>query len=702
MKAARGKVGSLRPRKVARDVGAVLLGAALLMIAALVQTLATQAGGNYARKDHAAPPKLIQGTQEAVVAPNENLVVEGIPAIPASLAEKADRYTNFRAATVASWHPTRREMLISTRFADTFQIHEVKSPGAARTQLTFYRDDVRTARYPPKGGGEFFVFSKDIGGGEFYQLYRYDTATGAATLLTDGKSRNTDERWSNSGKFMAYSSTRRTGNDTDIWISEPARPDDPKTNRMLAALTGGGWAVADWSPDDSQLIVQEYVSANESYLWLMNSSTGEKILLTPKGGAEKISYGSAEFSKDGKGIYVTTDKDSEFQRLAYVDLPAKTNNYQSDQIQTYTYLTGHIRWDVEAFEVSPDGATIAFTSNEDGLGVLHLLDIKTAKEKPAPKFPAGLVFGLTWHPNGRDLGFGLTQSRDVTDAYSLDVTTGKVDRWTRSETGGIDPATFPEAQLIHWPTFDGKSISGFYFKPAAQFSGKRPVIIDIHGGPEGQFRPYFLGRSNYYPAELGIAMIFPNVRGSTGYGKTFVTLDNGFLREDSYKDINSLLDWIARQPDLDASRVMITGGSYGGFMTLAVATNYNDRIRCSVDIVGPSNLVTFLENTSGYRQDLRRVEYGDERDPKMREFLERIAPANNAAKITKPLFVIQGKNDPRVPWTEAQQMVAVVRKNGTAVWFLMANDEGHGFSKKKNVDYQFYATILFIEKFLLN
>jgi dipeptidyl aminopeptidase/acylaminoacyl peptidase len=631
-------------------------------------------------------------SQEAVVAPNENLVVEGIPPVPAAVAEKADRYTNFRSALFTSWNPARREMLIATRFADTFQIHEVKSPGAARTQLTFYKDDVRSAQYPPKGDGAYFIFSKDVGGGEFYQLYRYDHATAAVTLLTDGKSRNTDEHWSSSGKFIAYSSTRRTGNDTDIWLAEPAHRDNPQTNHMLARLEGGGWAVADWSPDDSQLVVQEYVSANESYLWLMSASSGEKILLTTKGGAEKIAYGSAKFSKDGKGIYVTTDLDSEFQRLAYIDLATKK----------CTYLTSHIHWDVESFDVSPDGQTIAFTTNEDGQGVLHLLDTKTGKEKPAPSFPPGQVFGISWHPNGRELAFGLTQSRDATDAYSLDVTTGKVERWTHSETGGVNPANFPEAQLIHWPSFDGKSISGFYFKPPAKFTGKRPVIIDIHGGPEGQFRPGFMGRYNYFPAEMGVAMIFPNVRGSTGYGKTFVTLDNGFLREDSYKDINSLLDWIAQQPDLDASRVMVTGGSYGGFMTLAVATNYNDRIRCSLDIVGPSNLVTFLENTSGYRQDLRRVEYGDERDPKMRAFLEKIAPANNAANITKPLFVVQGKNDPRVPWTEAQQMVAVVRKNGTPVWFLMANDEGHGFSKKKNVDYQFYATILFIEKFLLN
>jgi len=630
-------------------------------------------------------------SQEAVVAPNENLIVEGVPPIPQALAEKADRYTNFRSAFFASWHPTKREMLIATRFADTFQIHQVKMPAGARTQLTFYVDDVRGAQYPPKGG-DSFVFSKDIGGGEFYQLYRYDDSTGAMTLLTDGKSRNIGEVWSNDGKQMAYSSTRRDGKDVDIWLSEPAHPDDPKTNRMLAQMTGGGWGALDWSPDDQQLLLLEEISANETYVWLVDSTTGAKTLLTPKGGAEKIAYASAKFSKDGKGIYLTTDKDSEFQRLAYLDLSSKK----------YTFLTAHIHWDVEDFDITPDGKAIAFTTNEDGFSVLHLLDTKSGKEKPAPKLPAGLIFGVKWHRNGRDLAFGVTGSRSPSDVYSIDVPTGKVDRWTSSETGGLNPESFSEAELVHWKTFDGKSISGFLYRPAARFTGKRPVIIDIHGGPEGQFRPAFLGRNNYYMNELGIAMIFPNVRGSTGYGKTFLTLDNGFLREDSYKDINSLFDWIAQQPDLDASRVMVTGGSYGGFMTLAVATNYNDRLRCSVDIVGPSNLVTFLENTSGYRQDLRRVEYGDERDPKMRAFLERIAPANNAQKISKPLFVIQGKNDPRVPWTEAQQMVAVVRKNGAPVWFLMAKDEGHGFSKKKNVDYQFYATVLFIQQFLLN
>ncbi len=630
------------------------------------------------------------------MAPNENLVVDGVPPVPASIAEKASRYTNFRSAIFTSWNPAKREMLIATRFGDTFQIHKVASPGAARTQLTFYSDSVRTAFYPPKiapGAPESFIFSKDIGGGEFYQIYRYDVATGAVTLLTDGKSRNTDEVWSHDGTRIAYGSTRRNGNDVDIWITEPAHPDKA---RMAVQNAGGGWTPADWSPDGSQLLISEYKSANESNLFVVDVASGQKTQITLPQTETKVAYGGAQFSRDGKGVYLTTDKDAEFQRLAYLDLATKE----------LKFLTTEIHWDVEGFDLSPSGAQIAFTINEDGYGSLHLLDTRTGKEHAVAGIPAGIATGAKWHPNGEDLAFGLTSARTPYDSYSVNVRTGKVDRWTFSETGGLNADTFAEAQLIHWKSFDGKSIGGFLYKPVdasgKPLAGKHPVIIDIHGGPEGQFRPGFLARNNYLTSELGIAVIYPNVRGSTGYGKTFVTLDNGFLREDSYKDINSLFDWIATQPDLDPSRIMVTGGSYGGFMTLAVATNYNDRIRCSVDIVGPSNLVTFLENTSGYRRDLRRVEYGDERDPKMHEFLERIAPANNAQKITKPLFVIQGRNDPRVPHTEAEQMVAVVRKQGTPVWFLMANDEGHGFAKKNNVDFQFYSTILFIQKYLLN
>jgi dipeptidyl aminopeptidase/acylaminoacyl peptidase len=624
--------------------------------------------------------------QSDEVAPNENLVVEGIPKIPLSVAEAARHYSEFRAALFTSWHPTKREMLIETRFGDTYQVHEVKFPGGARTQLTFFPDRIAGASYQPVTG-DSFVFSKDVGGGEFFQLYRRDSATGDITLLTDGKSRNTSPRWSYQGDRVAYGSTKRTGNDVDVWV---VNANDPASARMVAQTEGGGWEVADWSPDGKQLLATNGVSAAESYVWLIDIASGKKELLTPKA-AETVAYGNPRFSKDGKGVYMTSDQDSEFQRLVYLDLGTRK----------VTALTTTLNWDVEEFDLSKDGRWIAFEANEDGISKLHVLDSGTNKEAAVPKVPMGVMRGITWRDNSRELAFSLSTASQDYDAYSLDLASGKLERWTYSEAGGLNTSGFAEPRLIHWKSWDERSISGFLYKPPAKFSGKHPVIINIHGGPEGQVRPDFLEGDNYYINELGIAIIYPNVRGSTGYGKTFQKLDNGFLREGSYKDINSLLDWIQTQPDLDPNKVMITGGSYGGFMTLAVATNYNDRISCSVDEVGPSNLVTFLEHTSGYRQDLRRVEYGDERDPKMREFLERIAPANKAKNITKPLFVIAGQNDPRVPASESAHMVQIVRQNGTPVWWLLGKDEGHGFAQKKNLDYQFYSTIMFVKEYLL-
>jgi dipeptidyl aminopeptidase/acylaminoacyl peptidase len=625
--------------------------------------------------------------QDEFVITAENLVVEGIPAIPAAMAGEIDRYTEFRYAGLSNWHPLRREMLIGTRFAETSQIHLVKFPGGARTQLTFFKDRAGGATYQPVKG-DYFVFNKAIGGNEQYQKYRYDFKSGAITLLTDGKSRNTGGVWSNSGDKYAYESTRRNGEDLDIWLMNPAAPEG---NHLLAELKGGGWSVYEFSPDDKQLLVGEYISANESYLWLMDAVTGNKKLITPKRGKEKILYSGAQFSKDGKGLYATTDREAEFQRLAYIDLATKK----------HVYLTTAISWDVEFFTLSWDGKIIAFVTNEDGLSVLHLYDTAQRKELPAPKLPAGVIGSLEWHRNNCDLGFGLESARSTYDIYSLNVQNNKIERWTESETGGINTQEFSEPEVIHWNTFDNKMISGLYFKTPAKFTGSRPVIIDIHGGPEGQSRPWFQGENNYFINELGIAVIQPNVRGSSGYGKTFLKLDNGFLREDSYKDIASLFNWIKTHSELDTSRVMVTGGSYGGHMTLAIATFYPGRIRCALDVVGISNLVTFLENTSAYRRDLRRVEYGDERNKKMREFLSRIAPLNNAGKIIKPLFVVQGGNDPRVPLSEAQQIVQTVRKNNIPVWYLLAKDEGHGFAKKKNRDFQLYATVLFIKEYLL-
>jgi dipeptidyl aminopeptidase/acylaminoacyl peptidase len=387
---------------------------------------------------------------------------------------------------------------------------------------------------------------------------------------------------------------------------------------------------------------------------------------------------------------VTSDQDSEFQRLAFLDMSGKNPKF----------LTSDISWDVESFDLSHDGKRLAFVTNEEGLSVLHVMDTLTQKEMKLPKLPAGVMQEVRWHRDEHDLAFSLTNAQGAGDCYSLDVATGKVERWTVSETA-VKTDVFPGAELVHWKSFDGKMISGFLYKPAAKFTGKRPLLVVIHGGPEGQSQPVFLGRSNYYLNELGIALIYPNVRGSTGYGKTFSLMDNGFKREDTYKDINALFGWVATRPELDADRIAVTGGSYGGHMTLAVSTFYSDRIRCSVDVVGMSNLVTFLEHTEGYRRDLRRVEYGDERDPKMHDFLEKIAPMNNIDKIKKPMLVIAGRNDPRVPVTESEQIVGALKKQGTPVWYLMAKDEGHGYRKKQNQDFQFYTTVEFLEEYLL-
>ena len=633
-----------------------------------------------------APATLAAQTQ-GVIAPGENLLADGVPPIPSALAGDVRRYTESRGAGLSDWHPQRREILISTRFGNTNQLHLVKAPGGARSQITFFDEPIGGGTYEPKTG-RYLVFGRDVGGNEFNQLYRLDLADGKVTLLTDGgRSQNGGVNWSTAGDRIAYGSTRRNGADRDVYIMDPA---NPTSDKRLMEVSGGGWGVADWSPDDRQLLVFEFLSVNSSKIWLVDAATGAKTLLTPPG-ADTVSYGSATFASDGKGVYLTTDKGSEFRGLAYMDLATKA----------ITPIPIGVPWDVDGFEMSHDGKQIAFVTNEAGVSKLRLLDVATRRARLIPNVPDGVTGNLVWHRNNRELAFSLSSARSTSDVYSLDVQTGAVVRWTESELGGIVAAELSEPTLIRWKSFDGLEITGFYYKPPARFSGPRPVMISIHGGPEGQSRPGFLGRTNYYLSELGIAIISPNVRGSTGYGKTFVKLDNGMKRLDSVKDIGALLDWIGRQPELDAAKIMVTGGSYGGYMTLAVATMYNDRIACALDVVGISNFVTFLQNTESYRRDLRRVEYGDERDPAMREFFERTAPLNNAAKVTKPLFVVQGANDPRVPRTESEQMVARIKQNGGPVWYLLGKDEGHGFRKKANIDYQFYSTVMFMRRFLL-
>ncbi len=638
----------------------------------------------------------LAAAQETPVAPPAAMVLENVPPVSSSLAGQVARYNAFKPTSYASWHPTRLEMIVARRHDNTPQLFRVARPGAPLQLMTDYAEPVRSAQYEPRHG-KFYVFSRDTGGNEVFRAYRRDVGSADAIPVTPDNRRVQDTAWARKSGKLLYVTVpvgRQGSNDQIASTVSIADPTQPEQVRVLAELPGGGWGAFAFSHDDRQLVYSEYVSANESYLWLMDVASGKSRLLTPKGGKDdqKVAYGNAVFARDGKGLYTTSDRGSEFRRLVYIDIASGKE----------TVLTPEIDWDIDEMDLSDDGKLLAFVANEDGTGVLRMMSTRDRKLVAQPRLPVGVIGRIEWHKNSRHLALSLSSARSPSEVYSVDAKTGAVTRWTTHEKMAVDMDRFVEPSLVRWQSFDKRSISGFVYRPdAARFPGKRPVVINIHGGPEGQSQPGFLGRNNYYTDEMGLIVIYPNVRGSTGYGKSFLKLDNGKLREDSVKDIGALLDWIATQPDMDASRVAVVGGSYGGYMTLAVSTMYADRIAASVDVVGISNFVTFLERTESYRRDLRRVEYGDERDPDMRKWMEAMAPANNAARIKKPLFVVQGKNDPRVPWQEADQIVATVKKNGTPVWYMTANDEGHGFGKKANADYLFYSTIDFFNTYLL-
>ncbi|NWF89724.1 MAG: S9 family peptidase [Ignavibacteriaceae bacterium] len=617
-----------------------------------------------------------------------NLVLENIPEIPQTIIDRLSQYQNTRSASFQDWLPNNEGILISTRFAETSQFHKVKMPGGAREQITFFNEPVSGATMNPDPSRRMFLYTKDVGGGEFYQIFSYDLNSGTSTLLTDGKSRNSGGVWSNKGDQFVFTSTKRNGKDNDIYLSEINNP----ASAAMILQVEGSWGVSDWSPDDSKLLLGKYVSANESYPYIFDIKTKALTQVNPS--AEKIAYGGAKWSKDGKGIFFTSDEKSEFQRLRYFDVAT----------QKIKVITENLNWDIEEVELSDRGDMLAFTANEDGLTKLYLLNTNSMLYEQVPGLPMGQVYGLSFHSDGKKLAMVINTSQNPGDVFTMNISDYSLERWTFSEVGGLNTSNFVTPELIHFETFDSvdgvtRTIPAFVYKPKG--NGPFPVIIDIHGGPESQAQPYFNPINQYYVNEMGIAVIEPNVRGSSGYGKSYLLLDNGYKREETVKDIGKLLDWIEKQPDFDAKRVAVSGGSYGGYMVLSSMFNFNDRLKCGVDIVGISNFVTFLQNTQDYRRDLRRVEYGDERDPQMREYLNKISPTTNASKITKPLFVVQGLNDPRVPHTEARQIVDAVRSSGGDVWYLLAKDEGHGFRKKTNRDYYLYSEVLFYEKFLL-
>ena len=639
-----------------------------------------------------AAAALASHAQGEFLTPPASLVLDGLPPIPAEIAAKTEPYTAFKPSTLLDWHPERREILVRQRLGETDQLHRVSEPGRAPEPLSDLPEAVASGRYEPRAG-KWLLLSHGKGGDEVFSISRFDPATKVSVPVSPAGRRASEPEWSTGGERIVFMTVPSDRNDatrvarTTVHLADPGAPEKA---RVLAQLPGGGWRDFAFSPDDRRLAFVEYVSAEESHVWLMDVSTGKRRRLTPPTRGEPVFYASPQFSADGGALFVVSDRGSEFRHVARIDIATKRERA----------LAANLKFDVEAIALSGAAGRLAFITNEEGAHVLRFLDLATRKETPRPALVPGVISRMRWNRDGSEIAFTHASSRSPGDVFSYDVAANRVIRWTNGNSPALNAAMFPEPRLVRWKSFDDREITGFYYHPPSRFEGVRPVIVSVHGGPASQARAGFLGRSNYFVNELGIALVYPNVRGSSGFGKTFLKLDNGRLREDSVKDLGALLDWIRAQPGLDADRVLVTGGSYGGYMTLAASVHYADRIAGAVSSVGISNFVTFLERTETYRRDLRRVEYGDERDSAMRSFLESISPLTHASRITKPLFLAHGRNDPRVPWTESEQIMAALKKNGTPPWYLLANDEGHGFRKKANADFHFHAMVEFVRRTL--
>ncbi|HYM41641.1 MAG TPA: S9 family peptidase [Steroidobacteraceae bacterium] len=611
-----------------------------------------------------------------------SLVFDNIPPPDAALHARLARYLESREASLLDWLADG-SLLIATRFGDTEQLHRIAGPLHAREQLTFYAEPVRVARASPEGGG--FVFLKDTGGNENSQLY-YQAADGAVRELTHGNFIHGRPVWAHDGKRIAFYGNDRDGVGYDVYIA------DVTSGAAPALLVGGKqdtWYPLDWSTDDSKLLVMRYVSISESYLYIANVASGA---LTPiDSGGHRFGVRDARFAPDGRGVYVLSDEDGELVQLKLIE-PV---THQARRI------TADSSWEIEAFDVSPDGRYVAYVENQDGRSVLRVLDSESRADIAPGGLPEGVIDRIAFDRSGQRLALAVESPRSPRDIYAFDLKSRQVERWTRSEAGPVNPSAFTAPELVHYPTWDRvaghqRLLSAYVYRPRS--SAPCPVVIDIHGGPESQFRPRWDPFIQFLVNELGYAVVAPNVRGSSGYGKSFLALDNGELREDAVRDIGSLLVWIGVQPAFDRTRVAVMGGSYGGFMALAALTRYGERLRGGIDVVGISNFVTFLKNTAPYRRELRRAEYGDERDPHMRDYLERISPLTNASRIKKPLLVVAGQNDPRVPLSESEQLVWRVRSAGGEVWYLVAKDEGHGFARKVNRDAYLEASAAFLQR----
>ncbi len=609
----------------------------------------------------------------------DNIVTKNVPLIEQDVLDSIARYKNVRSASVIGW--VDDQLLVRTRFGDTSQIHRVHRPLGMREQLSFAEEPIGGVALPRKREFSTITYLKDEGGTESYQLFGFNLKTKRETRISDGTGRYTGLAYSPSGNFLSYTSTKRTGQYSDLHIMDVSEYQE----ELVLQIDEVGWSIIAWHPNEDRLLIRKYISVVEAELYELDLATKEKTRLLADHG--DLAIGTADYLNDGS-ILVVSDLNSNFRKIFQFSV-------ENQELRVLISAS----WDVNSFALSPNREQLIYSVNADGYTHLYWYDIASKKStRFLAEFSEGQPSGIRFNFDQTKVAFNYSSAQQQTDVYTIDLNTQEVTRWTQSEYGELDPTTLVSSSLFRYESFDGLEIPAFIYKPTTE--APHPVLVYIHGGPASQHRPGFSTRFQYYVNELGLAVIAPNVRGSRGYGNEYVSLDDWELREDSVSDIGALLDWIGTQSDLDTDAVIVDGGSYGGYMVLACMVHYGDRLLGGSERVGISNFVTFLENTQGYRRDLRRVEYGDERIPEIREFLESIAPLNHVHRINKPLLVVQGLNDPRVPASESRQIVDALEENDIPVWYVLYKDEGHGLRKKPNQDHSFAVQVQFLQYLL--
>ena len=644
---------------------------------------------------------------EEVLLPGPGLLVQGVPPVPMQLAEQVSAYADFRGHAFVAWHPSHAEMLVSHRPAGTNapQLFRLREPMGAAEQLTSGIEPVTRGSYEPLEG-RYLVYQRAPEGSEAFRLYRLDLEGGgkrAVTGLSPADEACAILGWlpgspaqSRPSQLLYLSQPLGRGGalpGAALWAMDPLQPGGPR--RKLADLPGVGWSAGGVSADGLRLALNRsdpFSDAGGSSVWVLDTATGQLGRLLPKEPAGPAAvHESVGFSADGKRLFLVTDKESEFRQLM-------SHDFESGRLDP---LQAPLPWDVQAADLSADGKWLAFAVNVEGRSELRLVDTDGLQPPPPQpslaSLPAGTVRSIAFGPQARQLAVAVSNQKTPGQIQVLDLPSGEPVPWTRAQSpAGLDPAVFAGQQVVRWTTFDGRELSGLLaMPPAARFPGKRPVLLVMHGGPAAQATAGFLNRWNYLVQELGVAILEPNVRGSSGFGKSFAALDDGVLREDAVRDVGALLDWIALQPGLDASRVLVTGAGYGGYMAMAAAATFNDRIAGTLALGAPGHLAAFLAHAEGERLAQRRAEFGDERDPAVREFFEKTAPLNQIDKIAKPLFIALGGNE-----TGAEQVVQRLKDRGPPLWYLRA-DDGAGFSRRENADFLFLSTVKFVEEVLL-